>query len=258
MVDPSTAPVNGNTAIEITEPTRKNPLIVPRIRPPLLFCHTNAIGGPPIPVAVPKTPEVAPASTRLRRCGAGTQSTLVNATPTSTTPETSSARARSGSAASSRAPAMVPGTRLGSMTATIGAASIPRPNPIDACMHDASRIATATTVNPATLTPFWTARRWHLALQQNPVAVRGVQLRRGRHQRGRVAMIGPVENRPGGAGFDDPPEIHHGHTIGDMPNHVQIVGMKMYEILSRCCTLSGSVPAPAPKGPTPKPVRRRR
>ena len=39
----------------------------------------------------------------------------------------------------------VPGIRPGSTSATIGAASMPMPKPIDACRHDASRIATATT-----------------------------------------------------------------------------------------------------------------
>ena len=39
----------------------------------------------------------------------------------------------------------VPGIRPGSTIATMGAASIPMPNPIDACRHDASRIAPATT-----------------------------------------------------------------------------------------------------------------
>ena len=45
-----------------TEPTRKNPLIVPRSCAPLLRCHTSAIGGPPIAVAVPSRPDAAPAS----------------------------------------------------------------------------------------------------------------------------------------------------------------------------------------------------
>ena len=62
----STASVTASTAIDSTDPTRKNPLIVPRNRAPLVFCHTNAIGDPPIDVAVPSTPDVAPASTRLR------------------------------------------------------------------------------------------------------------------------------------------------------------------------------------------------
>ena len=38
----------------------------------------------------------------------------------------------------------VPGISFGSTIATIGAASMPIPNPIDACMQDASMIATAT------------------------------------------------------------------------------------------------------------------
>ena len=40
----------------------------------------------------------------------------------------------------------VPGIRLGSISATTGAASIPMPKPIEACRHDASRTAIATTV----------------------------------------------------------------------------------------------------------------
>ena len=39
----------------------------------------------------------------------------------------------------------VPGISAGSTMATTGAASMPMPNPIDACRHDASRIAIAMT-----------------------------------------------------------------------------------------------------------------
>ena len=39
----------------------------------------------------------------------------------------------------------VPGISAGSTTATTGAASMPMPKPIDACRHDANRIATAMT-----------------------------------------------------------------------------------------------------------------
>ena len=67
MVCPLTAPVAASAAIDMMEPTRKKPLIVPRSRAPSLRCHTSAIGGPPIAVAVPSTPEAAPARTTLRR-----------------------------------------------------------------------------------------------------------------------------------------------------------------------------------------------
>ena len=82
IVCPLTAPVAARATIDITEPTRKKPLIVLRNRAPSLRCHTRAIGGPPMAVAVPRTPEAAPASTTLRRRATGIQPKLVSATPT--------------------------------------------------------------------------------------------------------------------------------------------------------------------------------
>ena len=46
----------------------------------------------------------------------------------------------------------VPGINPGSTSATMGAASMPIPNPMDPCMQEASMIATATTEYAATLT----------------------------------------------------------------------------------------------------------
>ena len=68
-------------------------------------------------------------------------------------------------------------------------------------------------------------RGWHLTLEQDAVAaLRRVQLGRRRHQRRGVGVIGPVENRLGWPGFDDPTEVHHRHPVGDVPHHRQVVG----------------------------------
>ena len=48
-------------------------------------------------------------------------------------------------------------------------------------------------------------------------------VRRRGHQRGGVRVVGPLENRFGGAGFDDAAEVHHRDPVGDMPDHRQVV-----------------------------------
>jgi hypothetical protein len=44
-----------------------------------LSCHTSAIGGPPMDVAVPSTPDTAPATTTLIRVEGGDQPKSVRA-----------------------------------------------------------------------------------------------------------------------------------------------------------------------------------
>ncbi|WP_425587017.1 NAD(P)-dependent oxidoreductase [Streptomyces violaceusniger] len=68
-----TAPVAARVARLITEPAGKNPLIVARSRGPLSRCRTMAIGGPPMAVAVPISPDIRPASSTDRRRGVGTK-----------------------------------------------------------------------------------------------------------------------------------------------------------------------------------------
>jgi hypothetical protein len=43
-----------------------------------------------------------------------------------------------------------------------------------------------------------------------------------------IGMQRPVAHRFPGTGLDDLPEEHHRHSIGDVPNHRQVVGRKIF------------------------------
>lgn len=184
----SNAPTQARAVRDMMAPTRKKALMVPRIWDFDEPCHTRAIGGPPMDVAVPRIPEAAPAAATVRGRGFGRQPQMLSMTPKSTAPASVSASPRAGRITTNRAPSAVPGTRprraqpapakfmvvrsrmtpsvvapaasstrdpgssVGSISAITGAAISPSPNPIAPCKHEATTITVAMMTSSAPLT----------------------------------------------------------------------------------------------------------
>jgi hypothetical protein len=103
-------PNSASAASDSTEPTRKYIARVPRTMEPCARWYISASGGPPIELAVPVKPEMAPAASRLPVVGATSRPEALTATAASVSTPRVIASGRCGRMAIAQAPSTVPGT----------------------------------------------------------------------------------------------------------------------------------------------------